>query len=621
MTDVAPASLSPGSPSQIVDVWSRTAPKYRVRAAFMLLFLAVLFAGLCCFTFWLRTGVFFPWEYAGYADLMQRSFNPSGPNQVTLTQFLTSPINVELVPIHSVIVGMLFASIGSIPILVAILYRLPASVLFAAMVMFLAAMPWLGLTVLAGCVLASLPRFRFSFRFASAMVGLIPIGIYFISASWEPAGRSQPIQNRALIYAPWVLAMLSSCVICAVALAFAKLINYRPGGVPPVLALVFAIPLVLFHTQVGRDELEYRLLEAEIGPRSGAIFSPIDIAAQAHREATRIWSNTTIQPYDAIYSQVLESTRMDALTRVENDRNLAIEHCDWFLEHFPASRYVAAVLFLKARAQDQRVHRRALLRDHRIEFRDDLPRRASRTTWQAILESFPENPLCAVAFYKLALLDAQAARIEDAIDQLSQVVDRYDVSRATTRPAAGTPAPRTSVFQKAEPTIGLGINVRAIALQASRMREMLSACRDDSPQPYEALFVHPSLDPASMVHPAALLCSLDETDPSYRANLTALIAAFPGRHTADYARVRLELLEPAISRRIQRFRGLVAELSGRPAGAEAMFRLGEVLQEDSLTAEARSVMGDLVSGYPESVWAHEASERLASLAMMDRTSS
>lgn len=274
MTDVAPASLSPGSPPQIVDVWSRTAPKYRVRAAFMLLFLAVLFAGLCCFTFWLRTGVFFPWEYAGYADLMQRSFNPSGPNQVTLSQFLTSPINVELVPIHSVIVGLLFASIGSIPILVAILYRLPASVLFAAMVMFLAAMPWLGLTVLAGCVLASLPRFRFSFRFASAMVGLIPIGIYFISASWEPAGRSQPIQNRALIYAPWVLAMLSSCVICAVALAFAKLINYRPGGVPPVLALVFAIPLVLFHTQVGRDELEYRLLEAEIGPRSGLSSRP-----------------------------------------------------------------------------------------------------------------------------------------------------------------------------------------------------------------------------------------------------------------------------------------------------------------------------------------------------------
>lgn len=606
--------------TEIVDVWSRTAPKYRFRAALMLLLLALLFAGLCCFTFWLRTGAYVPWEYPGYADLMHRSFNPSGTEQITLSQFLSTPIDVEIVPIHSVIVGLLFASICSVPILVAILYRFPSSIIFSAMVCFLAAMPWLGLTVLGGCALASFPRFRFSFRFASALMGLIPVGIYFISASWEPAGRAQPIQNRALMYAPWVLAILSSCVICAVALAFAKLINYRPGGVSPVLAMVFAIPLYLFHAQVGRDELEFRLLEQEIGPKSTTIFASLDVAAQAHREATRIWSSTSGLAYDTIYRQLLEDAETEALVRVENDRAVAVSRCDSFLEHFPASRYAAAVLFLKAQALDQRAHRTSLLHDHRIEYHNDIPSRGSRTTWQTIRESFADSPLAAVALYKLAYLDARAGRIDEAIGLLSALIERFDAVGTTTRPAT-PPSTRQSVFQKADPIAGLGVNVKVVVMQARRLHEMLATCRMDTPLPYNEIFVIPSGDPNAQRHPAQLLLSLDDTDPHYRANLAGIVSHFKGACTADYARIRLELIQPAISLRILRFRELATTLAGRPAEAEAMFRLGEVLQEDSLTAEARSILTELTARFPESCWSDEAKERLSSLSMIERTPS
>jgi hypothetical protein len=235
MADVVSTVHSIHKPQEIVDVWSRTAPKYRRRAVLMLLILAVLFAGLCCFTFWLRTGFYWPWGYDGYNDLMRRSFNPTGSQQVTLSQFLTTPISVQEVPIHGVIVGVLFASLCSIPILVAILYRFPFSIIFSAMVFFLSAMPWLGLTIVLGCALASLRPFKFTFRYASALMGLIPVAVYFFTASWEPAGSAaKTVQNKALLYAPWVLAMLGSCLICALVLAVAKLINYRPGGVSPV---------------------------------------------------------------------------------------------------------------------------------------------------------------------------------------------------------------------------------------------------------------------------------------------------------------------------------------------------------------------------------------------------
>lgn len=612
---MAPAA---SAPQEILDVWSRTAPKYRRRAVLMLVLLAIMFAGLCSFTFWLRTGVYLAWDYPAYAELMYRSFNPSGPNQVTLSQFLSSPIDVQRVPIHGVIVGLLFASICSVPILVAILYRLPFAIIFAGMVIFLAAMPWLGLTVMAGCTLATLPRFRFSFRFASALFGLVPIGIYFISASWEPTEAvGQPIQNRAMMYAPWVLAVLSSCVICAVALALAKLINFRPGGVAPILAFVFAIPLYLFHTQVGRDELEYRVLEKRIGPHSSEWFAPVDLAAVAYREATRVWSRTPDVSYDTLSNDLLRRLKFQALLNVENNRMEAVELCDGFMEHFPASRYVPSVLFLKAMVQDLRPSSAGLEREHRLEFRDDLPSRGSRTTWKTIAERFPDDPICAMARYRLAILDGRDGKPDAAVAHLDDLLRRFESPGAASRPAsAGTG--RLSVFQRADPSAGLGLNLRVVTSQTRRLREMLGACASDAPRRYADVFVIPSADPEEHVHPIRLLLSLDDADLNYRANLNALAAAFPRSNTADYARLRLHLLEPAVSRRIQRLREAATDLAGRPAGAEARFHLGTVLLEDSLVGEARAVLTELAAQYPDSCWAQAARDRLSSLSIMER---
>src|ERR1043166_1516280 len=135
---MATAAVAVEEKPQIIDVWSRTAPKYRRRAVLMLSVSALLFGGLCCFTYWLRTGDVFPWASDDYSDIMLRSFRPAGAGQVTLSDFLSTPISVKDVPIHGVIMGLLFATLSSIPILVAILYRFPSSIFFALMVVFLA---------------------------------------------------------------------------------------------------------------------------------------------------------------------------------------------------------------------------------------------------------------------------------------------------------------------------------------------------------------------------------------------------------------------------------------------------------------------------------------------------
>ena len=46
-------------PAPLLDVWSRSGSRYRVRAIVLLGVNVLLFAGLACFAFWVRSGVGF----------------------------------------------------------------------------------------------------------------------------------------------------------------------------------------------------------------------------------------------------------------------------------------------------------------------------------------------------------------------------------------------------------------------------------------------------------------------------------------------------------------------------------------------------------------------------------
>ncbi|MFH1417744.1 MAG: tetratricopeptide repeat protein [Planctomycetota bacterium] len=606
--------------AEILDVWSRTAPRYRRRAVFMLCLLALLFGGLCCFTHWLRTGVAAPWQNEDYWTLMARSFRPVGNDQFTLIDFLTAPISVQRSRVHGVIIGLLFASLGSIPLLIAILYRFRVSIVFAAMVVFLATMPWLGITILIGCALTSMRPFRFSFRYASALLGLVPIGIYFVSASIEPAGsKAHMIQHRALLYAPWVLAMLGSCVICALALAIAKLIGYRPGGIPPILALLFAIPVFLFATHVGWDELEYRVLEQAIGPGNQTVFVPVDVKKEAGHVATRIWSESGGESYDAILRRTLGKKVESVHLQCENDRASAVSRCDRFLERFPTSRYVPNVLFLKGRAQDQRLLTSGLLEDNRATYRNDVPSRASFRTWETLIEQYPDSDFHATALYKLSVLRARDGDIDAAVRGLDDLLHRFDIGRATTQ-GTGRPAPtRDSVFRGEAPSARLGLSPEVWVLQARRIKEMLLACRTDPRRPMGEILHTSARSSETPVSPVQLLLWLDDADPHYRRNLEGIARSFPESQAAGYAEVRLVLQERAISRRLKRFAEAAEKLAGRPCGAEALFWLGEARLEDSILDEAKTAFDKLIKDYAESCWAVEAKERLSSLSMLEVT--
>ncbi len=598
-----------------LDVWSRTAPRYRRRAVVLLCLTALLFAGLCVFTYWLRTGEYGPTASASYWRLMRNSINPVGLDQVTLVDFLLFPISVEQVPVHMVIMGLLLASLASIPILVGILYRFPSSVAFCAMIAFLAAMPWYAATILLGCVIASHRAFRLKFRYASAILGLLPVVIYFLSATRAPeSAHALATPYRFKLYLPWVLAVLGSCLICGVALGIARLINYRPGGIAPVLAVLFAVPVLLFHAEVGRDELEYRLLEHAYGPNSVTAFTSADLRAIEERRAERLWAAARHELFDAILLRGKQRRAEEAAEQLAEQRAAAVAACDEFMEYYPSSRYVPCVLYIKGRALDLRLNQEALEREDRIEHYGDVPSAHSRSPWESLATNFPDAPPAAVAFNRLAVFALRDGRTAEAAAAVESLFERFGPSRATESALEVSVQP--VLLTRAAPSSTLGISISLEVRRARELADLIEASRDEPPSPWNPIAPDAGVLDGPPTHPLTALASLDRHHPAHHRSLAAIAVAFP--HSAVYPGVvaQLALLDPVPSRRIERLAEIERSLAGRPQRAEVLLRYADALAESARYAEAVRALERLKDDYPLSCWGTAARERLASLALM-----
>lgn len=603
-----------------MDVWTRTAPKYRRRAVLLLIVTAALFAGLCVFAFWLRTGAYSPWESSNYGELMRKSFNPAGPDQVTLVDFLLFPISVEEVPVQIVIMGLLLATLASVPILVGILYRFPASLIFCAMIAGLAAMPWFAATIALGCYLASGRPLRMEFRYASAILGLVPIVVYFVMATRQPRSVYSPVTPYGFkLYLPWVLAVLGSCAICGIGLGLARAINYRPGGIAPVLGVLFAIPVVLFHAQVGRDELEYRLLEHRYGPGSRTAFRNRDLRQEATKQAERLWKRSKSRPYAEILEECVGKLANDAYNDLAIDRMAAVAACDEFLEYFRLSRYAPCVQYIKGRALDERINPSALAESDRIEHTSDTPSSQSRVVWQALATKYPREAPAAVALNRLATLALREGNIGESDTLLRTLIERFDPQASATQPAAELAAntrPRATSVARQAAWSTLGINLDAEVQRARREREIIATCKDELPTPYDASGIRLTPDMRMMVHPLSALASLDAHHPKYAENLRSIAEAYPWSGMQPIVAARLAVLEPSPGQQIERLELAEKTFDGMPGCAEVLMRHAEALKEASRFRDAARVYTRLTETYPLSCWAGEAHERLVVLSML-----
>lgn len=595
-----------GARGVIRDVWSRTTPKYRIRAAFALGVTLLLYVALCAFSYWLHTTRVVDFS----AESFLEPFRFWGEQTRNLNDFLRYPISVERTPIHGIVLGLLVASIIAVPVLVAILYRFPAALPFTAATCLFAHMPWMALTLTLGCLLAAVRPFRMSFRYGSALVALLPMLLYLYLATWSPAERPDaalsPSQQTAM-YAPWVLAVLAACGMMALVLLIARAVDYRPGAIAPVMLLMSAAPVVLFFRYVGQDELHYRVFEAEFGPRSARFQTPLDARAAIARMVDAWISDEGVATHRAALEQVwagqVEGLRQAVQTRMTRgflaDRASAYRAARQFIAAFPGSRYVPCVLFIEGRVLDTRLDAAELVRSARRELYSDFPHVQSEASWTALLHRYPESSLAVSAAIRLAQLRLRGGDVEDAARLLRRAVDRSAVGP--------TSAPRAAVATMLSPDApehSLNVDPEPLRAEAERLLELIERNRSD---------------PRYGTAPLAELASLDPRLPHYADELLRLAERFPGCELCDNVLVRWAraLGDPTARRRA--LLACLREFAGGDAQPEALFHLAEIeiqslgRDDPSIRAAGLERLRELAGRFDDSCWGRAAAARLRTL--------
>lgn len=590
------------------DVWTRSGSKYRIRAVGLMLVNTVLFAGVGSFAYWLRSGEFIAPLREGYADVLFHTFAGVGLAEVSLGSLLVDPISVQDVPMQIPIVGLLMAALISIPILVAILYRFSTSLPLLAIVAFLAVMPWLAMTLLVSCVLASARPLRTRFRFMSALIGLVPAVIY-LSLAWAGTteavvGRIDPM-DRIKFVAPWVMAVTASTILFAVVLALAKIVDYRPGAVTPLLVLMFALPVALFEFHVGRDELYYRLLE----DLDRAYSADVDASAKWEDAARLEWQHHPLPrpSWEEVRKREEEKWLFELATDVgprladlaRRQVELAFA-CDQFHRSFPDSPYAPNAFFIKARSLDRRLDVLEFKRSKWVRYYDDFPSVASRDSWQYVLRNQPATTMGAVAALRLAQLSARECDIVRAVESLDAMLARF-VRDSRGEGAAVDNGVLGEMLDRPAPDKSLRVSLPRTILQARALRELLAA-GEDSRFGFAPLCGSKRGEDAFRVG----LLDLDPRNEQYPENLRALEAQYPTSVLADNIQLELAKSAPTPIARTEALEAIVNSSSVGDARSEAMLRLALAYAENRRPDESSAVLDRLMREHPRSVWAEYA---------------
>lgn len=594
-----------------VDHWLRLHSKYRVRALVLIIFNLLLFCGLCIFTYWLHTARLFDFSPSGYLD----PFQFWGEQPVTLHTFLRYPIDVSRTPIHGAVLGLLVASIVAVPIAVAILYRFYAALPFIAAIVIFAHMPWMAITLTGSCILASAKPFRMRFRFGSALVGLLPILLYLVMANRSGAdtlllSEFAPDQ-RPLLITPWVLAVLAAAGMLATILWIASIVQYRPGAVAPVLAIMVAAPTVLFFTKVGDDELVYRVLELEYGPQA-ARYTPSKSSAVIEQQLQDMLRelNPSVREFAIYWAQDGgEALRQRAvrklLTNHLEERDRAERKCNAFLRDHPRSRYVPNVLYIKGIALDRRLTTNE--RSWQLEQDSvyaDFPHPASSETWQVLWSTFPDSPLSLTAGLRLAQLSLRRGAVDTALQQL----DALEARAITLEPVINAP-PAPGLFQESTSIETLGVNPMLDVAEGARIAALVRANRDDPRFGATALQAR---------------FSLDRQRRGYRDALKRVYYEFQESLLADNLLLAWIQAEPQVDER-RRLLAAFSEIGATgDALPEAIYALAELeiqtlaVDQVEVRAAGRHRMAQLAADFPDSYWGQQAARRIASFASVAR---
>jgi outer membrane protein assembly factor BamD (BamD/ComL family) len=582
----------PAIPAAMMDIWSRPGLWAKQRAYIFLTINLLVFASLNIFIFWIHQARLFDFSWQSYTVTYHK----------TLIDFLIFPINIREAPVLIPIMGMLMANIIIVPILISQLYGFRFSTIFCLCVLVFAHLPVLAFFLMASCFIVSAGKYKLPFKFGVALLGLLPLAIYFyVATSGANMLRFKPV-DPTLLYAPWVFAFLAAALIAAAVLAFARLVKYRPGGILVGMIPFFAIPVILFQTYIGPDQLEFRLLVHRYGPDS-AFYTPVDISANVFHETLRVWRRYKVRDLQAIVNLATSEFPNVATQLLQENRSEILDVFGRFQTTYPNSRFVPNALYLYGLGQDLRFNFGVLQRNWMVEYSSDLVSPLSAETWKKLADNYPKTIYAEPARLRLAILAVREKKIDQALKLLDDLLKSADLFQddLSTRPAEPVVS-FGQLFEEPTQTEIPPIDLPDLISQAQELR---------------SLIINNGHDPRFNTEPLAEFLKLDPSHLKYRDHLLELAIRFSDAKLHDNLLVRYAETDPDPAQRRILLERYADYFKGEDAGAEALYELASLLQAWGLANmdsqaynQAEMYYKRVIRDYPDSLYTPRAAERL-----------
>ena len=365
-----------------------------------LVFLAITFAGyLAVNAFWryLCTG---QWLIVNWPDYWANLIKPLG-------EMFFFPLDVLTHPWMILVSSLLLAVVLAVPIVLAVLYRLAVAWIFVLVIILLAGAPLLAAAVAGGCLLSATTRLRSDMPFLAVLLGLLPVSLYlyFFGFGLVDTSGVGPLQRWAL-NAPLLLAVVAAVLAATAVLGMARLTDFRPGVVWPVLTVLLATPLTVFTLQVGADELAYGLIAHNVSSPEGIFELP------------------TAGP-----KQDLAQQRRQMQANLSQRKADLMAQCSEFLAHFPNSHRCGEVLWIKAQCASIQVETAGDDLRYTSRFAMD----EARPLWQVLLDQYPSSPQAALARWRLgelALREGQYSRAQTLLQEALATLKAIELQQA-----------------------------------------------------------------------------------------------------------------------------------------------------------------------------------------------
>jgi hypothetical protein len=357
------------------------------------------FAGVCVFWQYLATG--------RWLDLSVEAYRRGLTTR--LSDVFAEPLSIFAHPWMILVCGMLLAAMFFLPIVMAVLYHEFYAMLMVLMVAGIGHLMGLALFQAAGCILAARTRLRSDMPFVATLLGMLPLGayVYLFAFAVTDSPAALPLQ-RWILCAPVALAAMLSILGAAGVLALTKLTGFRPGVIWPVLVVFLGVPVAVFCTQVGPDELDYAVVAQPLaGPDS--LLESVTLENWCNQNNAQGLNHHTL--------------RNRITGDLEDRRGRLIDGCERFLAKYPRSDRASAILWVAAQASSLTLDE-AAYNGGLVKHRASPPSASSRPFWLRLAEEYPGSPHAALAGWRLGELALRARQTKDAYEQLHTAADR-----------------------------------------------------------------------------------------------------------------------------------------------------------------------------------------------------